>query len=109
MISPPARAASCPPERGCGPGRSKPNGETMTAATVATAILSPPNDLPAEVLVQVWFGSHLISDWTGPADAGQRLAARQRLDYSQKCTVVCEPIQPAWGRSAEQRAKAARR
>jgi hypothetical protein len=65
----------------------------MTAVT--TQPLQPPDDLPAEMRVQVWFGSHLISDWSGPSDLGQRLAEHQRQDFSQKCRVVCEPIQKA--------------
>lgn len=64
-------------------------------------LLPPPDDLPAEVRVQVWFGSHLISDWSGPTDLGQRIANQQQRDFSQKCTVVCEPIQPIQGEASE--------
>ncbi|GAA2842636.1 hypothetical protein GCM10010522_71860 [Kribbella solani] len=66
-------------------------------AAAARTLLPPPGP---DVRVRVWLGTELISDWSGPADVGRRLEAQQRQDYSQRCNVVCEPVQPGPGTRA---------
>lgn len=62
-----------------------------------TAVAEAPTTEPARVRVQVWFGTYLISDWTGPAAFGHRLAEKHRQTFSNKCTVTAEPIRTQVG------------
>ncbi|MFK4087204.1 hypothetical protein ACI2LF_24065 [Kribbella sp. NPDC020789] len=53
-----------------------------------------PEPEPAFMRVEVRFGSHLISEWEGPTELGERLAEQQERDYNTKCKAIRKPIRP---------------
>lgn len=54
----------------------------MSTLTVTPAQPAPANERSDIAVVQVWFGEHLLIDWTGTADKAEWYAAGMRRRYA---------------------------